>query len=55
MPSKSKTHVKHSPLETVTNVKAPEAPAFLNTRSPLLELPLELIMEIMIMSSHLSD
>jgi len=46
MPLKSKTRVQYSPLETV-NVKAPEAPAFSNTGSPLLELPLELIMEIL--------
>jgi hypothetical protein len=45
MPLKSKTRVQHSPLETV-NVKAAEASAFPNTRSTLLELPLELIMEI---------
>jgi hypothetical protein len=46
MPSKSKTRVQHSPLETV-NVKAAEAPAFPNTHSTFLELPLELIMEIL--------
>ena len=44
MPLKSKTRVQH-PLETV-NVKAAEASAFPNTSSTLLELPLELIMEI---------
>ena len=49
MPSKSKTRVQHSPLETVS-VKAAEAPAFPNTHSAFLELPLELIMEIL---SHL--
>ena len=44
MPQKSKTRVQHSPgLETV-NVKAAEASAF---RFTLLELPLELIMEIL--------
>ena len=46
MPRKSKTRVKHSPLETI-NIKAPEAPAFPNTGSTLLELPHELIMEIL--------
>jgi len=46
MPSKSRIHVKQSPLETV-NAKAAEAPAFPNIRSTLLELPLELIMEIL--------
>jgi F-box-like len=49
MPLKSSRRVKHSPLETV-NVKAAEAPAFPNTDSTLLGLPLELIMEIL---SHL--
>jgi len=49
MPSKSKMRVQYSPLETV-NVKAAGASAFPNTRSTLLELPLELIMEIL---SHL--
>ena len=44
MPLKSKTRVQH-PLEAV-NVKAAEASAFPNTSSTLLELPLELIMEI---------
>jgi hypothetical protein len=43
MPRKSKTRVQHSPLETVS-VKAAKAFAF---RSTLLELPLELIMEIL--------
>ena len=46
MPLKPKTRVQYSPLETV-NVNAPEAPAFPNTRSTFLELPLELIMEIL--------
>jgi len=41
----SKTRIQHSPLET-GNVKAVEAPAFPKTGSTLLELPLELIMEI---------
>jgi len=44
MPSKSKTRVQHFPFETV---KAAEASAFPNTSSTLLELPLELIMEIL--------
>ena len=34
------------PLETV-NLKAAEAPAFLNTSEALLKLPLELIMEVL--------
>ena len=46
MPSKLKTRIQHSLLETV-NVKAAEASAFPNTRSTFLELPLELIMEIL--------
>ena len=43
MPRKSKTRVQHSPFETV-NIEAAEASAF---RSTLLELPLELIIEIL--------
>jgi hypothetical protein len=46
MPSKSKTRIQQSPLETV-DVKAAEASAFPNTRSTFLGLPLELIMEIL--------
>ena len=46
MPLKSKTRVKRSPLQTV-NVEAAEAFAFPNTSATLLELPLELIMEVL--------
>ena len=51
MPLKSNTSVKHSPLATV-NVNATGPPAFPNKGFELLELPLELIMEILSHFAH---